>query len=240
MRRWFAATSRALVDALLGDPHAAVVLLDADGQVIRGGAGADRLCGGDLLLAAPAAGDVRDAVRAANPYAGVGEILAASGAIPVALSLVPTGLKKPAAVLRLLDLRAERALQAQLDQAQRLQAVGELAGGIAHDFNNLLTAISGAAEDLGPHIDLAGQEDLAQIRTSAARGASLVRQLLAFGGQQTLQPRVLALNDAVRDAAALIGRLLGRNITLRVELEEPSRLVKVDPTQLDQVLVNLA
>ena len=163
-----------------------------------------------------------------------------SGPVPVGISVVPTGVGAPAAVLRLTDLRPERALQARLDQAQRLQAVGELAGGIAHDFNNLLTAIAGAAEDLGSHVAAAGQEDLAQIRGSAARGAALVRQLLAFGGQQTLQPRVLALNDAVRDAASLLARLLGPGVVLTLALEEPGRMVKVDPTQLDQVLVNLA
>ena len=136
--------------------------------------------------------------------------------------------------------RAHGALQAELAQAQRLQSVGQLAGGIAHDFNNLLTAIAGAADDLGPRTADEGQEDLEQIRTSAKRGAALVRQLLAFGGQQTLLPRIVALNDAVRSAVPLLQRLLGTGMKLRLELEEPGRIVKVDPTQLDQVLVNLA
>jgi two-component system, cell cycle sensor histidine kinase and response regulator CckA len=121
-----------------------------------------------------------------------------------------------------------------------MQAVGELAAGVAHDFNNLLTAILGAANDLDFHTEAAGQEDLAQIKTSARRGAALVRQLLAFGGQQTLQPRVVALNEAVQGVASLLRRLVGPGITLTLALEEPGRMVRLDPTQLDQVLVNLA
>jgi two-component system cell cycle sensor histidine kinase/response regulator CckA len=236
----WARTDRQVVAALLADPGAAVALLDAEARVVRSGPGLDALCGGVLSLAEPGAGDVRDAVRARQARALTGELRTATGMVPVGVSVVPTGLAAPAAVLRLTDLRGEQALQARLDQAQRLQSVGELAGGIAHDFNNLLTAIAGAADDLAAHVAEPGQEDLAQIKGSAARGASLVRQLLAFGGQQTLQPRVLALNDAVRDAASLLRRLLGRGIVLRLELEEPGRQVNVDPTQLDQVLVNLA
>jgi len=78
------------------------------------------------------------------------------------------------------------------------------------------------------------------VRASARRGAALVAQLLAFGRRQTLMPRVLALNDAIANAAALLGRVLGEGIVLKLELEEPGRMVRVDPTQFDQVLVNLA
>ncbi len=275
---------RALIDALMGDPGAAVALLDRDARVVREGAAFAELAGrrkpfffekknqktfalfGARLrcsritrrirvfwfffsekngflpvpLADPAFTAIKDAVRARKACSATGDLITPDGALPVSVSVVPTGLAAPAAVLRLVDLRPERALQAQLADAQRLQAVGQLAGGIAHDFNNLLTAIAGAAEDLGSKTAEEGQEDLEQIRTSAARGAALVRQLLAFGGQQTLQPRIVALNDAVRSAVPLLQRLLGPGITLRLELEEPGRIVKVDPTQLDQVLVNLA
>jgi two-component system cell cycle sensor histidine kinase/response regulator CckA len=137
-------------------------------------------------------------------------------------------------------------LEDQLGQSQRLQAVGELAGGIAHDFNNLLTAILGAAEDMqargatGAGNAAADREDLAQICASARRGADLVRQLLAFSRQQTLQPRVVDLNEAIRNAAGLLGRLLDGRVKLVLSLEEPGRRVRIDPTQLDQVLINLA
>ena len=146
------------------------------------------------------------------------------------------------ALLRLTDITLQRQLQAQLSQAQKLQAVGSLAGGIAHDFNNLLTAVLGAAEAIGGRggLDAETLEDAAQIRASAGRGAALVRQLLAFGRQQTLQPQVLAVNAVIGDLSGLLRRLLGRKITLDVVLEEPGRRVRADPTQLDQVLVNLA
>jgi two-component system cell cycle sensor histidine kinase/response regulator CckA len=235
--RW---RGRAIAAAMLADPAAPVALLDREARLVRAGPALEALTSGVLAFAEPAAGEVREAVRRGTTLTASGELVTPSGPVPVGISVVPTGVGAPAAVLRLTDLRPERALQARLDQAQRLQAVGELAGGIAHDFNNLLTAIAGAAEDLGSHVLAAGQEDLAQIRGSAARGAALVRQLLAFGGQQTLQPRVLALNDAVRDAASLLARLLGPGVVLTLALEEPGRMVKVDPTQLDQVLVNLA
>ena len=146
------------------------------------------------------------------------------------------------AVLQLTDISAQKRLEAQLAQSQKLQAVGQLAGGIAHDFNNLLTAIIGAADEALarglPEDDTV--EDLEQIRTSAGRGAALVRQLLAFGRQQTLQPRAVSINDAVENLTGLLRRLLGSTIRLELELEHPGRTVRVDPTQLDQVLVNLA
>ena len=146
------------------------------------------------------------------------------------------------AVLQLTDISAQKRLEAQLAQSQKLQAVGQLAGGIAHDFNNLLTAIIGAADEALarglPEDETV--EDLQQIRTSAGRGAALVRQLLAFGRQQTLQPRAVSINDAVENLTGLLRRLLGSTIRLELELEHPGRTVRVDPTQLDQVLVNLA
>ncbi len=146
------------------------------------------------------------------------------------------------ALLRLTDITLQRQLQIQLAQAQKLQAVGSLAGGIAHDFNNLLTAVQGAAEAIAGRetLDAETLDDAAQIRASAGRGAALVRQLLAFGRQQTLQPQVLAINATVEDLSGLLRRLLGGKIRLELVLEQPGRLVRADPTQLDQVLVNLA
>ncbi len=146
------------------------------------------------------------------------------------------------ALLRLSDITLQRQLEAQLAQSQKLQAVGQLAGGIAHDFNNLLTAVLGAADSIAARAELDEEtrEDVAQISASAQRGAALVRQLLAFGRRQTLQPRVLTVNDAISDLTGLLRRLLGGKIRLELELETPGLMVRVDPTQLDQVLVNLA
>jgi two-component system cell cycle sensor histidine kinase/response regulator CckA len=160
------------------------------------------------------------------------------------LTLLP--IPRRGALLRVADRTRAQDLEDQLGQSQRLQAVGELAGGIAHDFNNLLTAILGAAEDMqargatGAGNAAADREDLAQICASARRGADLVRQLLAFSRQQTLQPRVVDLNEAIRNAAGLLGRLLDGRVKLVLSLEEPGRRVRIDPTQLDQVLINLA
>ena len=145
------------------------------------------------------------------------------------------------AILQFSDITAQARLEAQLMQSQKLQAVGQLAGGIAHDFNNLLTAVIGAADDaLARILDPETTEDLEQIRASAQRGAALVKQLLAFGRQQTLEPRAIAINAAVESISTLLRRLLGSAIRLDLELEQPSWTVRVDPTQLDQVLVNLA
>ncbi len=146
------------------------------------------------------------------------------------------------AILQLIDVSTQKALEVQLNQSQKLQAVGQLAGGIAHDFNNLLTAVLGSADDAldRAQADAETMEDLRQIRASAIRGADLVRQLLAFGRQQALQPRALGLNAAVGNILTLLRRLLGSGVAVELELEQPGRTVRVDPTQLDQVLVNLA
>ena len=145
-------------------------------------------------------------------------------------------------LLQVSDITLQTRLQAQLAQGQKLQAVGQLAGGIAHDFNNLLTAIIGAADEaLARRLpDPETGEDLQQIRTSAGRGASLVRQLLAFGRQQTLQPQAVPINEAVAAMSGLFRRLLGSTIQLEQDLADPGPVVCVDPTQLDQVLLNLA
>jgi len=131
---------------------------------------------------------------------------------------------------------------ADAERERRLRVVGQLAGGIAHDFNNLLTAILGAADAILGRTETPADTvaDAQQIRRGVERGAALVRQLLAFSRQQTLQPRIVAVNAAIEDAARLLRRLLGAKIALTVTLEQPGRRVMVDPGQLDQVLLNLA
>jgi two-component system cell cycle sensor histidine kinase/response regulator CckA len=131
---------------------------------------------------------------------------------------------------------------ADAEQERRLRVVGQLAGGIAHDFNNLLTAILGAADAILGRTATTAETvaDAQQIRRGVERGAALVRQLLAVSRQQTLQPRIVAVNVAIEDAANLLRRLLGARITVTLALEQPGRRVMVDPGQLDQVLLNLA
>ena len=145
-------------------------------------------------------------------------------------------------LLRIADQSGAMRLQAELEHGQALRAVGQLAAGIAHDFNNLLTAVVGSAEaavDRGGH-DPETAADLRRIRLAGERGSALVRQILAFSRRQPLQPRVIDVNDAVRALADLLPRMLGPPQRVTLELEEPSRRVRVDPTQFDQVLVNLA
>ncbi len=177
------------------------------------------------------AGEIRDAGDAPDPMVSVtvAPLHEADGSLS-------------GAMLRISDITLQKQLEAQLAQSQKLQAVGQLAGGIAHDFNNLLTAVLGAAESISLRTDLDPDilEDVAQVQSSANRGAALVRQLLAFGRQQTLQPRVLAVNERITDLSGLLRRLLGTKVRLELALETPGRSIRADPTQLDQVLVNLA
>ena len=149
----------------------------------------------------------------------------------------------PDGALLIAEDRGEIAiLQVQLAQSQRLQAVGAFTGGIGHDFNNLLGAVLGAVDAMQDRagLDADTRADLAIIRASAERGADLVRQLLAFGGQQTLRPVVLATNPAIEAVAALLHRLLPASVRAHITLEAPGRFVLIDPTQFDQILLNLA
>jgi nitrogen-specific signal transduction histidine kinase/ActR/RegA family two-component response regulator len=139
------------------------------------------------------------------------------------------------------DLTPTKELETQLRQAQKMEAVGRLAGGIAHDFNNLLTAISGYSEFL---IDGLEDERLRrhadEIRKAAARAASLTGQLLAFSRRQVLQPRALDLNAVVSDMDMMLRRLIGEDVELVTLLDPNVSPVQADPTQVEQVIVNLA
>jgi PAS domain S-box-containing protein len=140
------------------------------------------------------------------------------------------------------DSAEERArLEEQLRQSQRMEAVGRLAGGIAHDFNNLLTAIQGygdlALARLAEEDDL--RHELDEIRRAADRAAQLTRQLLAFGRRQMLQPVVLDLNAIVSDMESMLRRLIGEDVELVTVLEPTLGTVRADPSQLQQVLMNL-
>ena len=139
-------------------------------------------------------------------------------------------------------MTTEGPLESRTAHGQKLRAVGQLAGGIAHDFNNLLATILASAEMIQgrPGIDAETREDVAAISEAAERGAALVRQLLAFARRQTLQPRTLAINPAITGLSSLLGRLLGPAIRLSLELGDEELRAQVDPTQFDQLLMNLA
>ena len=129
----------------------------------------------------------------------------------------------------------------QVQQAQRLEAIGRLAGGIAHDFNNLLTGILSYSDlilqELRPADPL--RADVEQIRDAGHRAAGLTRQLLAFSRRQLLRPRVVSLNTTVHELEPMLQRLLGTDVTLESELQTDLGTVLMDPAQLEQALVNL-
>jgi PAS domain S-box-containing protein len=141
------------------------------------------------------------------------------------------------------DVTERDRLQEQLRQAQKMESIGRLAGGIAHDFNNLLTAISGYAEltllefdsDTPPERD-----NVEQIARAADRAASLTSQLLAYSRKQVLRPQVIDLNDVVQNMASMVARMLGADVVLSTALDPDVGPTLADPTQLEQVVLNLA
>jgi signal transduction histidine kinase len=142
-------------------------------------------------------------------------------------------------------VRAQTALlssQEQLRHAQKLEAVGRLAGGVAHDFNNLLSVVLTScmflSEAIPPGDPIA--EDVEQIRRAGERAANLTKQLLAFSRQQAIEPRVLDLNERVRNVRALLRRLVGEDVALTLMLDRGLGTVKADPSHIEQVLMNLA
>src|SRR5262249_45690544 len=147
-----------------------------------------------------------------------------------------------AAIVYILETTARRALENQINQSQKMEMVGQLAGGIAHDFNNVLSAIMMANDFLlNAHKPTDPSfQDIMQIKQNATRAATLVRQLLAFSRRQTLRPQVLDLGDALSDLTMLLRRLIGEKVKLDLVHGRDLWPVKVDVSQFEQVIVNLA
>jgi len=145
-------------------------------------------------------------------------------------------------IIHFIDATEQRNLEVQFAQSQKMQAMGQLAGGVAHDFNNLLTAMIGFCDLLllrhGPGDP--SFADIMQIKQNANRAASLVRQLLAFSRRQALQPRLLNVTDALAELSNLLRRLLGETIELKMVHGRNLGMIRVDPGQFDQVIINLA
>ncbi|HEY4002370.1 MAG TPA: ATP-binding protein [Candidatus Xenobia bacterium] len=133
-------------------------------------------------------------------------------------------------------------LSEQLRQAQKMEAIGSLAGGIAHDFNNLLTVINGYSTILLNAMaeDDECRADIAEIANAGQRAAALTSQLLAFSRKQLLQPRVLQLNEIIDGVARILRRLIGEDIRLVVDGQAGLGLIRADPTQIEQIVLNLA
>ncbi len=147
-----------------------------------------------------------------------------------------------AAIVYMLETTERRTLENQINQSQKMDMVGQLAGGIAHDFNNVLSAIMMANDFLlNAHKPTDPSfQDIMQIKQNATRAATLVRQLLAFSRRQTLRPQVLDLGDALSDLTMLLRRLIGEKVKLDLVHGRDLWPVKVDVSQFEQVIVNLA
>jgi signal transduction histidine kinase/ActR/RegA family two-component response regulator len=146
------------------------------------------------------------------------------------------------AIQDLLDEKREKEkLREQFLQAQKMEAVGQLAGGVAHDFNNILTAILGLSEFLlqNPGDKETMSADITEIKTAAQRAAVLTRQLLAFSRQQVLKPRILDLSVTIAEMDKMLRRVLNENIDLKTVVSPRLAAVKADPGQIEQVLMNL-
>ena len=139
------------------------------------------------------------------------------------------------------DITERNRLQAQLLQAQKLEAVGRLAGGVAHDFNNLLTAIIGNAELflMGADSEAPGYQEVKIIRRTAGRAAELTRQLLALSRRQVMAPTLLNLNNVLKGMSEMLPRLVGEAVQYDLALDPNLRLVKADLSQMEQVVLNL-
>jgi len=138
------------------------------------------------------------------------------------------------------NITAQKKVEEQLRQSQKMEAIGRLAGGVAHDFNNLLGIVTACSELLRNKVDAEGVELIENIREAAKRGASLTRQLLAFSRRQPVQTQVLDLNDRLKQVSKLLTPLMGDDVEILHLARSENAIVEVDPGQLDQIVVNLA
>jgi two-component system, cell cycle sensor histidine kinase and response regulator CckA len=227
----------------------AIATLAGDGRIIRSNASFARLSPAKSLsefLSEPEAlqGALAAAMTGASEIAPVDVNLAGATGRSARIYLSPAqdaGDEGERVTLYALDTTDERKLKDNIDQAQKMQAVGQLAGGIAHDFNNVLQVIINASEFL-----LASHKptdpsfpDIMQIKQNAYRAASLVRQLLAFSRRQTLRPQLLEMVDVLSDVQLMLKRAVGDKVTLDVRHGRDLWPVKADLGQLEQVIVNL-
>jgi PAS domain S-box-containing protein len=149
---------------------------------------------------------------------------------------------KPLLLLSLFrDVTTQRRLEEQLRQSQKMEAIGQLAGGVAHDFNNILTVIHGHASLLqASNLDETAARSAQQIGQAAERAAGLTRQLLTFSRRQLIQPKRLDMNKIIGNMSDMLGRMLGEDVTLRLDYSRTPATVEADAGMMEQVLLNLA
>jgi len=140
------------------------------------------------------------------------------------------------------DITAQKRTEGQLRQSQKMEAIGRLAGGVAHDFNNILGIINACSEFLRDRIDPASEPSVyvENIKKAIERGRSLTKQMMAFSRTSAVQPRILDLNERLREISKLLRPLLGDDIEILIVPRSPTAVVEMDPGQLDQIVVNLA
>ncbi len=245
-----------LVDRLVQALPSGIAMVDRDGRFLSINPAFARAVGcapdalpsypGDLLVAEDK-GAIGDAIRRHASGRGTsGEISVRLRGVPdapVNIGLVGLrGLGQASVLLTLSESGTAPVPHERLEQASKMQAIGQLAGGIAHDFNNILTAILGACDLmlLRHQPGDSDYDDIQQVRSNSNRAANLTRQLLAFSRQQTLRPQILNLSDIVADVSHLLERLIGETVKLTVTHGRGLGPVRADPVQLEQVIVNLA
>ena len=229
-----------------------MAILDSDWNYVDVNAAAARIYGlpvqaivgkqhGTLLFSSINVGYLRQEVLRKGSISGECEFTRADGQTRQVEFNAVANFRSAHHLIILRDITERRALERQLAQAQKLEAVGRLAGGVAHDFNNMLTAIRGYADLLlkkipdGPH-----RRYVEGILGAAERAAQTTQQLLAFSRRQIMQPKLMDLNQGVTAAIELLQRLIGEDIELVTLLAEDTGEVLFDPGQFSQVLVNLA
>ena len=257
-------------DSVLDCAFDAIVTIDLAGVIIAMNTAAERMFGysrddaigrelAGLIIPEELREDHRRAL-ATQPHDGPSPIIgqrleldairADRSRFPIELSVSridsPDGIFFTAWIRDLTDRRqtedALRHSEAQLRQAQKMEAVGRLAGGVAHDFNNVLTAIFGYADLVLDAMDRADPRrlDIEEIKRAANRAAGLTRQLLAFSRKQVMQPRRVNINEIIVNLETLLLKLVGQEIVLRIDPAPALWDVKADPGQIEQVLMNLA